>query len=65
MSTIAAAAMLMFIVVVAVQFSRQSAGLARSGRDWGRAERTWIVNYIWMKLPSPGRWKIESEPIGT
>ena len=45
LSTIAAAVVLRFIV--AVQFSRESAGLARSGRDWERAERTWIVNYIW------------------
>ena len=35
------------VLVVAVQFSRESAGLARSGDDEGRAERTWIVNYIW------------------
>ena len=26
------------VLVVAVQFSRESAGLARSGRDWGRAD---------------------------
>ena len=30
------------VLVVAVQGSRElRAGLARSGRDWGRADRTW------------------------
>ena len=28
-------------LVVAVQGSREIAGLPRSGRDWGRAKRSW------------------------
>ena len=29
------------VLVVAVQGSREIAGLPRSGRDWGRAKRPW------------------------